>query len=598
MEAGRFEFLRGDASPHVEGGPLKSLLERAITEAALAAKAGQAAFARGTAYFDHGAVLDLVETRGVVKARVRGSDEYRVELRADRGGLSAACSCPVGEDGEFCKHAVATGLAWLAQSGDDESRPSDRGGGDLAGVRTWLAGQDKRALVDLLVDEAENEPELRARLQSAALRSNPPGDPKALKKTVSKVLAAPNGFVDWRGMRAFVARAETVTSLLRGLLERNRAQDAAALADHALRRGIAVYESTDDSGGGFGEVLREIAALHLQACRAANPEGEALAKSLFELQMLDHWAFFGFEHYVPLLGKGGLVRYRTLAEAAWRDVPTRKPGARREPGVSHFLITRIMETLAHRDGDVDALIAVKSRDLSRSHAFVEIAELCMKAGRPGEALEWAERGYAAFPGELNIPLVELLVAAYLREKRFEDAMRTAWDHFTQHPGLGSYDLLRKTAGSAEDWKDWRENALAHLRAEVKAVGRGPSVSRPFGGHSLLVEVFLNDGDVGAALAEARSGGCSHPVWMKLAGACERDRPGDAAEIYQARIDTVVDRKNDQAYEEAAEMVGRIWQLLERAGRREEFAHWVEGLRVKHKAKRNLMKRLEHVAGQR
>ena len=37
-------------------------------------------------------------------------------------------------------------------------------------------------------------------------------------------------------------------------------------------------------------------------------------------------------------------------------------------------ITHIMETLARRTGDLEAIIAVKARDLSSPYAFLQIAE--------------------------------------------------------------------------------------------------------------------------------------------------------------------------------------------------------------------------------
>ena len=47
-------------------------------------------------------------------------------------------------------------------------------------------------------------------------------------------------------------------------------------------------------------------------------------------------------------------------------------------------------------------------------------------------------------------------------------------------------------------------------------------------------------------------------------------------------------------QEAAELVGKIGGLMKRIGREMEFGEWVEGVRNKHKAKRNFMKRLEGV----
>lgn len=85
-----------------------------ITDSLLQTEAGERAFARGAAYFESGAVTDLVVSDETINARVVGGDEYAVQLWNDGGELGYSCTCPVGDDGSFCKHGVAAGLAWIA----------------------------------------------------------------------------------------------------------------------------------------------------------------------------------------------------------------------------------------------------------------------------------------------------------------------------------------------------------------------------------------------------------------------------------------------------------------------------------------------------
>lgn len=566
---------------------------RLITEASLEKLAGERSFARGAAYFKGGSVLDLVQTRDAIKARVLGSNEYRVVLRPDGRRLGWSCTCPLGDEGAFCKHAVAAGLAWLDRRSANEGSFSASNGDELQDVRSYLAAQSKDALVALLLEQAGDDPELRARLQAAALRDDLPSDLKALKEAVRRALAVSAGLVDWRGMRAFVARADSAADLLHDLVKKGRAADAAALADYAMRRGIVAYQKCDDSGGALGDTLRRIAGLHLEACRSAKPGGETLGAQLFELHRLDEWGFFELADYAPLLGERGIARYRALAEKAWRSVPALEPGDSREPDTERFIITYIMETLARHEGNIDALIAVKSRDLSRSYAFCEIAQLLAEAGRHDEALAWAERGWKHFSNELNVPLVKFLVDAYLKQRRHDDAAKVAWHDFARHPALAPYQLLRKSAKGNGSWQAWRDKALAHVRGELKNASRSRSQWHwRAGGHSLLVEIFLDEGDSAAALAEAKAGGCTSELWLKLAKARAPTHPQDAIDIYQVRIDPIVARANNDAYDEAAELVGTIKKLMERSGKGKEFGDWLAELRKKHKAKRNFMQRLQ------
>jgi hypothetical protein len=109
--------------------------------------------------------------------------------------------------------------------------------------------------------------------------------------------------------------------------------------------------------------------------------------------------FFGAaDTYAAVLGEKGLATYRRLAEAEWARVPPLDAGGDdRDKYGRRFRITHIMETLARRTGDVEAVVAVKKRDLSLPYAYLQIAETYRDAGRHDAALEWAERGMKAFP---------------------------------------------------------------------------------------------------------------------------------------------------------------------------------------------------------
>ena len=74
--------------------------------------------------------------------------------------------------------------------------------------------------------------------------------------------------------------------------------------------------------------------------------------------------------------KRGLVAYRRCAEAAWAHVPQTRPGEKDpEEYGRNFRIKSIMETLARQSGDIEALVAVKARDLSSAYAFLQIMEI-------------------------------------------------------------------------------------------------------------------------------------------------------------------------------------------------------------------------------
>ena len=79
--------------------------------------AGARTFGRGKEYFGEGRVQSLAITGNSIIARVGGTDIYEVRLRVDGARLAFECSCPMGDNGVFCKHCVAAALEWRRRHG-------------------------------------------------------------------------------------------------------------------------------------------------------------------------------------------------------------------------------------------------------------------------------------------------------------------------------------------------------------------------------------------------------------------------------------------------------------------------------------------------
>ena len=76
-----------------------------------------AALARGRVYAADGRVRALARTGGQIVGSVVGTAVYGVSLWVKGDGLGYTCSCPAGQEGDFCKHCVAVAVAWVAKHG-------------------------------------------------------------------------------------------------------------------------------------------------------------------------------------------------------------------------------------------------------------------------------------------------------------------------------------------------------------------------------------------------------------------------------------------------------------------------------------------------
>ena len=143
-------------------------LEDLLTRRSLEELADKRSFARGLAYFEQGAVEHLQQRKHRLSASVLGTHLYSVELWPGQRSLRWQCSCPVGEEGDFCKHAVAAGLAWL-----DSRVNGARGASEFEAIEAFVKAADRQTLAELLLEHAEEDKELASRLLAAAQRASP-----------------------------------------------------------------------------------------------------------------------------------------------------------------------------------------------------------------------------------------------------------------------------------------------------------------------------------------------------------------------------------------------------------------------------------------
>jgi hypothetical protein len=131
-------------------------------------------FSRGEQYFEDGKVHDLRREDHAVTATVSGTTDYGVKLWSKAGRIAYTCACPVGREGNFCKHCVALALAVLERTPspapvavaparaqpqpedeplpEDEPRPEDEPQQAEDTAAEDLAAFDEAAVIPLHVD--------------------------------------------------------------------------------------------------------------------------------------------------------------------------------------------------------------------------------------------------------------------------------------------------------------------------------------------------------------------------------------------------------------------------------------------------------------
>jgi hypothetical protein len=321
-------------------------LATVLTDATLRGVAGALYYARSEEYFARGAVRNVRATPAQVVASVLGTHRYSVRLWADQGALDWSCTCPLGEDGEVCKHVVAAGLAWLAHAESGRMAAASR---EPSAIEQYLRAADKEALVRLLLELAGDDPDIGAWLLVKAQRKGF-GSDRAVMQVIDQALD-PDGPLDYDETPAFVARASQAVELLQAMLDAGDYRAAAQLSEYALRRAFTAYAEIDDPYGASGEVIDCVARVHARACAKAALPAEQLADRLFSLLLEDDWGIVDVGDYRRTLGRDGRVRFEHNVRQEWDALRELRPHSRGTDDSGHrHLITALMRDIAQEKG--------------------------------------------------------------------------------------------------------------------------------------------------------------------------------------------------------------------------------------------------------
>ena len=531
------------------------------------------AFIRGEAYHREGRVEILaIEARRVL-AQVTGTEDYRVKLLGKGETIKGECDCPAFDDSGFCKHMVATALS----ANESDRGPESAGAGALARIRAHLVGKPNAALIAMIVELAERDRALFRKLEIASAADG--ADDKTLALRLNKAIdqaTATRGYVEYGEAGGWAGRVDEALDAL-DALDSSRDSLLLKLAERAIDRIESAIESIDDSNGECGDLLERARDIHIRAARGARPDPVALACDLFQREIGDGYGTFDGAAwlYAEVLGKAGLAEYRRLATEAWEKLPRLTGPSRQEPQGDYDGLSEIIDRFAELEGDVEARITLRAKDLSSPWKFFELAEFCLEHKGADEALRWAEEGLWTFEDAPSDARLVLFAANLLmKADRRGEAEAVLKRAFERAPDFNVYTRWREAGGEAA-----REQALAVVERWA-AAKTGPSFGHPA---DLGVKILMHEKRFDMAWAITRKHRVSRAVRESLARESEADHPCQALEVYAERVDELANGGGNRAYEEAAGLIARMGHLRapleqtayvstlkERFGRRRNF----------------------------
>lgn len=469
-----------------------------------------------------------------------------------------------------------------------------------SGLRSFLSQQTPEVLSQWLLELAQQDNHvamfLSAKMASATLS---PGVEQRIRAAILDATTVPNG-LNPHETGKIAAELERILLELEQLLQVANADLLVELSENAIEQIEQALEQITDVNGDIGGVLENIGQLHLRACIMARPDPVELAERLFgyEVTFLLETFLDSARTYHAVLGESGLQRFYELAEAEWRRFESSNfshdGGGVESRG---WRITHMMETLTQLMGDLDQWVSIKSRDLSQSHHYLQIAEMLYRAGQCDAALDWAERGLQAFPERPDNRLRDFLADMYLKLGRNEEALELIWIQMENQPNLEHYrklcDLGEKLGVRTFQRERAIQRVMAVIEQETRMVNRWkPVPSVP--DKSLLVEIALWENDVAAAWAYAQSGQVRRELLLILATRLTFANESDAIILYQRLLDGSLQPGGDWGYLDIAHLLQSWADLMLKNARDEELKLYLDQVRQRFSTDLHLQQILSQV----
>ena len=433
-------------------------------------------------------------------------------------------------------------------------------------LRTFLDGQSREALIDILVELAGMVPEVgRALAARQALAGGQIGDLyREIRALLAGATAEPRWGEHWDSVSP-AADFREVRERLALLLHQGHADTVVELGDELLTAGIEQIGLYEGEGDGILAATTCLTVVFEALAQSTLPPAEQLYRAI-ALQLRDEYdlcigSSVFWSHTFPVEAWGDLAD-RLVAEL--RSLPG-SPGVQdfarsyRRERLSGWAIRALQE--AGREAEVFALAEAEAE---QNGTYVRLVHLLIDAGRVADAERWIGRGIAALaasaPG-LAVQLREIQRDIWERAGDWARVAALRADEFFQQPTMRAFEALRAAAGRATVWGAVRPAALHSLEP-----GEGPvPVPRDIAGQVIPPWPLPASGLPPAG----RSWALSFPALaLLIAIAADERRPADVLHWYDSRRNVPATQRAvddslvaDAVAEEFPERAITIWRAL-------------------------------------
>jgi hypothetical protein len=393
----------------------------------------------------------------------------------------------------------------------------------------------------------------------------------------------PGEFIRDHACFSFVSGLEEVAAKIEALIRTDAAR-AAGLYETFFAGCHAKAEEHHDSGGSFGQFAQHLICQWIKARQTAGADPNETAATFLAWMDDDPYAFcYQIERDVTkAFDKAGRVAFEKLARARFEAAPLQPEYNRRRWGT-------VLRAVYLAQRKVAAYEALAQETGLTAQDCLALAAIFV-SGKPGQALEWVERGIDL---DRNTPhgsaagydLARLQRELLTKLGRGNEALDAAWAEYAKNPSKYTYADVMQFVPKGQR-AAWHEKAMeaakgADLHSAMDLFVEAKEMER-------LADLVRGVTD--QALVHV-SHYATEPAAMKL----EKTQPGLAARLWRAQGMRIVDAGKSKYYEAAISNFERAKRCYVRAGLAAEWEETVRQVRYSHRRKTGFMPAFESIA---
>jgi uncharacterized Zn finger protein len=581
-----------------------------LTEATIRGLATAQSFERGENYYHTGAVLDLSKRENTLLARVEGSsyEPYQVTVElSDQGATAAYCSCPY-DWGGYCKHIVATLLAYIREPEQVTERKS---------VAELLGKLERNDLLELLTDLLSEQPrlidwvEMQLATQVADVsveetgqprQRQTPIDPEPFRKRARQAMSSYD-MGDWRDGSDAISEIRKLVEKARPFVESGDGLNALLILEAVTGVFIDRWHEVDYEGHASAMLFADLGSLFAEAILSADlspEERDEWAERLtaWEGEVENYGIDEAFDAAIGAAVQGwdfpplqAVLGGHISDKGAWEDEApwyaddlalARLNVLERQEKTNEYLYlaeaegqTALYLTMLVKLGRVQEAVEYAIQYMATTDTALALAQALCEHDQPAEALRIAEHGLTLHGETLTLARWTRDFAAQAGQPAL--ALEAARAAFARSHRLEDYQMAADIAG--KDWPSVKPEFLAILAAADTGYGK--------------IDVYLHEGMVDEAVQVIDSSTYwSYTAVEQVVDVAWQSHPEWAIRQCKRQAEPIMNGGKSRHYHHAVRWLEKARRAYLGSGREDEWGAYLERLISKHTRKYSLRPQLE------